>query len=75
LNLPTIFHALFAGMAGACVLFLDLLWWRGEKNQRERRTCADSGGLRRPAQPIERAAVLGPIKAEPFGWPRRRGQP
>src|SRR5712691_2566946 len=25
--------------------------------------------------PIERAAVLGPVKAEPFGWPRRRGQP
>jgi len=26
-------------------------------------------------EPIERAAVLGPIKAKPFGWPRRRGQP
>jgi hypothetical protein len=25
--------------------------------------------------PIQCAAVLGPIKAEPFGWPRRRGQP
>ena len=25
--------------------------------------------------PIERAAVLGPVKAKPFGWPRRRGQP
>ena len=26
-------------------------------------------------EPIERAAVLGPVKARPFGWPRRRGQP
>jgi hypothetical protein len=26
-------------------------------------------------RPIERAAVLGPVKARPFGWPRRRGQP
>ena len=26
-------------------------------------------------QPIKRAAVLGPVKAEPFGWPRKRGQP
>jgi hypothetical protein len=25
--------------------------------------------------PLKRTAVLGPIKAEPFGWPRRRGQP
>ena len=25
--------------------------------------------------PIEDAAVLGPIKAKPFGWPRRCGQP
>jgi hypothetical protein len=25
--------------------------------------------------PIEDAAVLGPIKAKPFGWPRSRGQP
>ncbi|RDJ93642.1 hypothetical protein B4Q13_20560 [Lacticaseibacillus rhamnosus] len=29
LNLPTICHALFAGIAGACVLLLDLPWWRG----------------------------------------------
>jgi hypothetical protein len=27
------------------------------------------------ARPIERAAVLRPVKAKPFGWPRRRGQP
>jgi len=26
-------------------------------------------------QPIKRAAVLGAVKAEPFGWPRKRGQP
>ena len=25
--------------------------------------------------PIEDATVLGPIKAKPCGWPRRRGQP
>ena len=25
--------------------------------------------------PVENATVLGPIKAKPFGWPRRRGQP
>ena len=25
--------------------------------------------------PIKGAAVLGPIKAKPCGWPRRRGQP
>jgi hypothetical protein len=25
--------------------------------------------------PDQDAAVLGPIKAAPFGWPRRRGQP
>jgi hypothetical protein len=25
--------------------------------------------------PVEDATVLGPIKAKPFGWPRRRGQP
>jgi hypothetical protein len=25
--------------------------------------------------PIKDAAVLGPIEAEPFGWPRRRGRP
>jgi hypothetical protein len=25
--------------------------------------------------PLEHAAVLGPVKAKPFGWPRRRGQP
>jgi hypothetical protein len=24
---------------------------------------------------IEDAAVLGPIKAKPFGWPRSHGQP
>jgi len=24
---------------------------------------------------IKHAAVLGPVKAKPFGWPRRRGQP
>jgi hypothetical protein len=25
--------------------------------------------------PVEDATVLGPIKAKPCGWPRRRGQP
>ena len=25
--------------------------------------------------PIKDATVLGPIKAKPFGWPRRRGHP
>jgi hypothetical protein len=25
--------------------------------------------------PIQPAAVLGPVKAKPCGWPRRRGQP
>jgi hypothetical protein len=34
---------------------------------------ADSGGHQ--PQPIERATVLGPVKAKPLGWPRRRGQP
>ncbi len=34
---------------------------------------ADSGGLQ--PQPIKRAVVLGPVKAKPFGWPRRGGQP
>jgi hypothetical protein len=24
---------------------------------------------------IKGAAVLGPVKAKPYGWPRRRGQP
>jgi hypothetical protein len=33
----------------------------------------DSGGLQ--PDPLERAAVLGPVKAKPFGWPRRGGQP
>jgi len=34
------------------------------------------GGFQRPpAQPIKHATVLGPIKAKPFGWPGRRGQP
>src|ERR1700730_12876360 len=26
-------------------------------------------------EPLTHAAVLGPVKAKPFGWPRRRGQP
>jgi hypothetical protein len=26
-------------------------------------------------EPLKHAAVLGPVKAKPFGWPRRRGQP
>src|SRR6266436_8549669 len=38
----------------------------GESDQRARHTRADSGSLQ--PQPIKRAAVLGPVKAEPFGW-------
>jgi len=38
-----------------------------------RRPGADCGGLQ--PDPLEPATVLGPIKAKPFGWPRRRGQP
>jgi hypothetical protein len=32
-------------------------------------------GIACSPDPIEHATVLGPIKAEPCGWPRRRGQP
>jgi len=32
---------------------------------------APMAGRSLAAQPIERAVVLGPVKAKPFGWPRR----
>jgi hypothetical protein len=54
----------------------DVLRWIGWQNQNHQRAPAR---VQIPAasspDPIERAAVLGPVKAKPFGWPRRRGQP
>src|SRR5439155_21832970 len=69
----TLFRSFPAWVIGACVLLVDLPALRGENDQRAHGTGADSGSLQ--PQPIKCAAVLGPVKAEPFGWPRRRGQP
>jgi len=56
------------------VLLLDLPAWRGARVINVRAVPVEIPAAAGP-QPIKRAAVLGPVKAEPFGWPRRRGQP
>src|SRR5258708_5096439 len=63
-----------AGTPGA-----DALPWIGWPGGADRQDDNHPPGRRFRAasspDPIERAAVLGPVKAKPCGWPRRRGQP
>src|SRR5258707_11238082 len=53
---------------------MDWLAWRGRPAGRQSPARAQIPAASSP-DPIERAAVLGPVKAKPCGWPRRRGQP
>jgi len=75
LNFLVIWTLSPTGVAGACVLLLELLALRGASLINVGALPARIVGPASAARPIERAVVLGPIKAKPFGWPRRGGQP
>ena len=66
-----------AGTPGADVL--PWIGWHGGADRQDDNHQRAPPRAQIPAasspDPIERAAVLGPVKAKPCGWPRRRGQP
>jgi hypothetical protein len=49
--------------------------WAASKGENGRRGVPGAVTAASSPDPVKHAAVLGPIKAKPCGWPRKGGQP